>query len=190
MHSWFRQYPLVRVRRPLNPLMAIAEQACEFHSTSPASCGYNFGNYSGLIPFSKMELLLNILWLLLALPALVVWRHQARSSRNPGEHSHARSFVLSGCLLALLFPVISASDDLHPIRAEIEEAGISKRTVKYLPSVTSPAWSHDGGGAARLPHLPSLQPENDTFGTISEYLPIFPQLSSARISGGRAPPTA
>jgi hypothetical protein len=137
-----------------------------------------------------MELLLNILWLLLALPAVVVWRRQARSSRNPEEYSHARSFVLSGCLLALLFPVISASDDLHPIRAEIEEAGISKRTVKYLPSVASPAWSHDGAGAAQLPHLPSLQPGNDTFGTTSEYLPVLPQPTPVSNRGGRAPPTA
>ena len=35
-----------------------------------------------------------------------------------------------GCLLVLLFPIISATDDLHAMRAEMEEPGASKRSVR------------------------------------------------------------
>ena len=97
-----------------------------------------------------MELLLNVLWLLLALPAVVIWRRQSASPWSSGKQSRCRSLVLLVCLLALLFPVVSASDDLHPISAEIEESGPFKRTVKQSPGVKSPMCSYDGGGAARL----------------------------------------
>ena len=137
-----------------------------------------------------MELLLNLLWLMLALPAVLIWRRQSASWQSPGKQCHSRAFVLLGCLLVLLFPVVSASDDLHPISAEIEESGPSKRTVKHSPGVKSPAWTHDGGGAARLAHVASFQPENEVSGTISEYLPVFPQQAPVSTINDRAPPTA
>jgi hypothetical protein len=137
-----------------------------------------------------MELLLNVLWLMLALPALLVWRRQAAFSRSSGKQCHSRSFVLLGCLLALLFPVVSASDDLHPISAEIEESGPFKRTVKQSPGVKSPACSYDGGGAARPTHVVSFRPENDAFGAVSEYLPVLPRQTLVSSIGDRAPPEA
>jgi hypothetical protein len=33
-------------------------------------------------------------------------------------------------MLVLLFPVVSATDDLHVMRPEMEETGLSKRTIK------------------------------------------------------------
>ena len=137
-----------------------------------------------------MELLLNILWLMLAFPAVLVWRRQAASSRSSGKESRSRSFVLLGCLLALLFPVVSASDDLHPISAEIEESGPFKRTVKQSPGVKSPACSYDGGGAARLTHAASFRPENEAFGAVSEYLPVLSQQALVGTIDDRAPPEA
>jgi len=86
--------------------------------------------------------------------------------------------------------VVSASDDLHPISAEIEEAGPFKRTVKQSPGVKSPVWSHDGGGAARLAHRASFQPENEALGTVLEYLPVLPQQALVSTINDRAPPEA
>ncbi len=137
-----------------------------------------------------MELLLNFLWLMLALPAVLIWRRQAASSQGSGKHCHSRLFVLLGCLLALLFPVVSVSDDLHSLSAAIEESGPSKRTVKHSTGVKSPVWNHDGGGAARLVHVPSFRPENAAFGAISEYLPVFPQQALVSTINDRAPPEA
>jgi hypothetical protein len=135
-----------------------------------------------------MELLLNLLWLMLALPAVLVWRRHSASTQSSGRQSHSRSLVLLGCLLALLFPVVSASDDLHPLSTEIEEP--SKRTVKHSPGVKSPAWSYDGGGAARLAQAASFRPEKEEFGAVSEYLPVPPPQALVSTIDDRAPPEA
>jgi|ERR1700745_2652538 hypothetical protein len=66
-----------------------------------------------------MELTLNLFWLLLTVPALLLWHREGMGCR----HSH-RSWLLLlslGCLLILLFPVISASDDLRALRMEAED---------------------------------------------------------------------
>jgi hypothetical protein len=102
-----------------------------------------------------MELLLNLLWLTLALPAIWMWRHASVYTKDRGLSDRIRPFVLFGCVLMLLFPVVSATDDLHAMRQEIEESSPSKRVVKQavvdksltdihtagaLPALTSPAW--------------------------------------------------
>ncbi len=75
-----------------------------------------------------MELLLNLVWLLLAIPAFWLWRRGVSASER--KYSSPHCLLALGCILVLLFPVISATDDLHAMRAEIEEPGISKRTVR------------------------------------------------------------
>ena len=137
-----------------------------------------------------MELLLNFLWLMLALPAVLVWRRHLASTQSSGRQSHPRSFVLLGCLLVLLFPVVSVSDDLHPISAEIEESGPFKRTVKQSPAVKSPACSCDGGGTAHVAPTTSFRPENEAFATVSECLPVLPRQTLVNTIDGRAPPEA
>jgi hypothetical protein len=75
-----------------------------------------------------MELLLNLLWLLLAMPAFWLWRY----SRIAPERRRANPFhglLALGCLLVILFPVISATDDLRAMRAEMEESPTSKRSI-------------------------------------------------------------
>src|SRR5271166_6632604 len=81
-----------------------------------------------------MELLLNLAWLLLALPAYWLWRRSAR------RFTSLQCLLALGCLLVLLFPVISASDDLHVMRAEMEDSSISKRTVRQSGSDRNSSW--------------------------------------------------
>jgi hypothetical protein len=81
-----------------------------------------------------MELLLNLAWLLLALPAYWLWRRSAR------RFSPLQCLLALGCVLVLLFPVISASDDLHVMRAEMEDSSISKRAVRQSGSDRNSAW--------------------------------------------------
>ncbi len=69
-----------------------------------------------------MELTLNLLWLLLAIPAIWVWRG-APSQRSGSEGRSVRRLLILGCLLMVLFPVVSATDDLQAMRPEMEEAG-------------------------------------------------------------------
>src|ERR1039458_3184769 len=81
-----------------------------------------------------MELLLNLLWLLLALPAYWLWRRSAH------KFSSLQCLLALGCTLVLLFPVISASDDLHAMQAEMEDSSTSKRTVRQAGSDKNLAW--------------------------------------------------
>lgn len=74
-----------------------------------------------------MELLLNLAWLLLGLPAFWLWR-DSRSAY--GRRVAPIQILLTlGCMLVILFPVISASDDLQAMRAEMEETPASKRSI-------------------------------------------------------------
>lgn len=89
-----------------------------------------------------MELLLNLAWLLLALPAYWLWREcQAPHSRR---HFSSRQCLLAlGCALVVLFPVVSATDDLHALCAAVEESPISKRSVRQASSEkAAPAQCH------------------------------------------------
>lgn len=80
-----------------------------------------------------MELILNLCWLMLALPAYWLWRRDAERAlwRNFGP---LRSALVLSCILMLLFPVVSATDDLHFIRPEMEESGPSRRASKHVGS--------------------------------------------------------
>jgi hypothetical protein len=71
-----------------------------------------------------MELLLNLFWLLIAASALYAW-----SCRRDGVGSRSHLIALI-CLLTLLFPVISATDDLHAMRPEIEDAASNRRAFR------------------------------------------------------------
>lgn len=88
-----------------------------------------------------MELLLNLVWVLLALPAYWLWRRGVLARQ--GRCVTSLQCLLSlGCALVLLFPVISASDDLHAMRAEMEESATSKRTVRQAVSDRASAWTN------------------------------------------------
>jgi hypothetical protein len=86
-----------------------------------------------------MELLLNLAWLLLALPAYWLWRRGSETRLARGVTS-LQCLLALGCVLVLLFPVISASDDLHAMRAEMEDSSLSKRTVRQAGSDKNSAW--------------------------------------------------
>jgi len=73
-----------------------------------------------------MELLLNLCWLLLTVPAFYCWRRW----RNRAESRPYIIIIALTCLLTLLFPVISASDDLHAMRPEMEDSNATKRALK------------------------------------------------------------
>jgi hypothetical protein len=135
-----------------------------------------------------MELLLNLLWLALALPAVLIWRHDLASTRSPGRFCRFRSLVLLSCLLALLFPIVSATDDLHPIRAEIEESSPSKRVVKQSAGSQFPVWNHAGAPPAQLLQVAEFRNKSEMLGLVSTYLPDIPERVSASTIDGRAPP--
>ncbi len=72
-----------------------------------------------------MELLLNLVWLMLAVGALVAFLRVQPASAEMARVSCRKSLLALACVLVLLFPIVSASDDLHPTQAVMED--VSKR---------------------------------------------------------------
>lgn len=76
---------------------------------------------------SDLELLLNLCWLLLIGPGVYLWLRQRRHAKPTVQFS-----IALVCLLFLLFPVISATDDLHAFQQEMEESSPSKRVLRQV----------------------------------------------------------
>ena len=69
-----------------------------------------------------MELLLNLLWVTIAAAALCKVGLDGRAQRSAAHRSRLMGLLAAGCVLALLFPIVSASDDLHGDQVFAEDA--------------------------------------------------------------------
>ena len=129
-----------------------------------------------------MELVLNLAWMLLALPAYWLWRRSAR------KMSSLQGLLALACALVLLFPVISASDDLHAMQAEMEDSSTNKRTVRLAGSDKNSAWVNrlQGPPAAVANVVRLVAPEVGLL-EISATC-VSPLAPPSVFHGGRAPP--
>lgn len=136
-----------------------------------------------------MELLLNLVWVLLAVPAYWLWRRDA-GVRQERKFSSLQVLLALGCVLVLLFPVISATDDLHAMRAEMEDSATSKRTVRQAGGEKNSAWVN------RLQAPPAAvasagwlaAPEA---GLVEVFVVrVLPRAGSGVLHAGRAPPSS
>jgi hypothetical protein len=135
-----------------------------------------------------MELFLNLCWLSLLLPAYLLWR-QRISLTGSGGRSESRAipplvFVcVLGCALVLLFPVISASDDLHAMRSEMEE---SERAIRHAGcNCTTHALTRTSQPALPRDFLAFALKQ---VGTVLPFKPLTMGVLSAPAPAGRAPP--
>lgn len=138
-----------------------------------------------------MELLLNLFWLALALPA--AWLLKKTIQSAPAQGSPAigllRSAVLLACVLTLLFPVVSASDDLHAMRPEIEESG-TKRVSRQAAANRSVVSRSGVGTCSALPVLSlpfSLNTEISGLVSVPEF--FLPDLAPVGPRSSRGPPS-
>lgn len=137
----------------------------------------------------SMELLLNLAWLLLALPAYWIWR-QHELARGTRRVSSLQCVWALGCVLVLLFPVISASDDLHAMRAEMEESTTSKRAVRAASGDKTSAWTNRvQAPPAALAYAHAWFAPDFTSLEVSD-CPARPVANSCRAHSGRAPPAS
>jgi hypothetical protein len=136
-----------------------------------------------------MELLLNLLWVLLALPAYWLWRRDA-GARLGRRVSSVQCLLALGCALVLLFPVISASDDLHAMRAEMEDSSISKRTVRQAGSDRNSGWVNRLQGPAAVVASTFGLPATEV-GRLEVFVTTEAPLARPCVfRGGRAPPVS
>lgn len=131
-----------------------------------------------------MELLLNLAWLLLALPACWLWH--ARIRGRVRQFSPFQFLLTLGCMLVVLFPVISATDDLCAMRAEFEECPAGKHHVRQS--------SPEHPSASKWHTAPAV-PASSGFSYVSDYawfrqptLLGVPEASRFDLRSSRAPP--
>ena len=132
-----------------------------------------------------MEQLLNLAWLLLALPAYWLWR-SSRYARTGQLLTSLQCLLSLACMLLILFPVVSATDDLHVMRAEMEESQTGKRSIgqssderQSVPkSQAQPALPVSARAAVALEHGTLLVVQSS----------VSTPASPVSIRSGRAPP--
>src|ERR1700692_785667 len=131
-----------------------------------------------------MELFLNLCWLSLLAPACLLWRQRSSSDR---EVRTLLFLCALGCAFVLLFPVISASDDLHAMRPETEESERAFRSANQRscpPHVATQSAHPFCSGCAYL------TPASEQVGTALAFVPRTLGTFSAPARAGRAPPSA
>src|SRR5690242_16293600 len=78
-----------------------------------------------------MELALNVAWLMIATASYaLLLRLPCRSAARGHGSRQLQCMVALGCILTILFPVISLTDDLHEIQATVEDSSSSRIITK------------------------------------------------------------
>src|SRR3984957_11434385 len=134
-----------------------------------------------------MELLLNLAWILLAVPAYWLWRRDL-GARPARRVSGLQCLLALGCALVLLFPVISATDKLHAMRAEMEDSAISKRAVRQAGSEKASGWVNRVQGAPLIVASESWLPALEIRLFQPCVVNVSPLSRPCVLHAGRAPP--
>jgi hypothetical protein len=138
-------------------------------------------------PYSSMELFLNLLWLLLAVPAMWVWRKATcRQAHSTGQSRQC--VLILACLLMMLFPVISASDDLQAMRPEVEESatrdGLRSSSHGKLSALLGICGNYALSAAGVF-----VSPERSVRGQVVPLAVLLPGAELVPTRAGRGPPT-
>ncbi|HEV2116945.1 MAG TPA: hypothetical protein VGR48_13020 [Terriglobales bacterium] len=92
-----------------------------------------------------MELLLNLAWVLVAVAAVVLWLRQNRRGVSAARVSLLLQSIALACALAVLFPAISATDDLHAAQLAVEAQDVARKVLRSMNTVSSSSavdWLH------------------------------------------------
>ena len=133
-----------------------------------------------------MELLLNLVWLALAVPALAICRRTSGFATAAFRNGRSQSLVLAACFLMLVFPVVSASDDLSVLGMEMEESDSSHLTIKKATGTISPWVS--GPPLVAIASIVLVRPEPTLSEEVFELSPVVTCQVQAASGGCRAPP--
>jgi hypothetical protein len=79
-----------------------------------------------------MELFLNILWMLIAVGLVVIWRTRWIHQRRRSSRRSLQEWSALGLALVLLFFAVSMTDDMHAEIVALEECSASKRDLVCL----------------------------------------------------------
>ncbi|MGB9070830.1 MAG: hypothetical protein WCC21_19865 [Candidatus Acidiferrales bacterium] len=144
----------------------------------------------GSVTSMTMELLLNLLWLLIAIALLCVWRTQWRTQRRGRDRRHLQEWSAVSLALVLLFFAVSMSDDLHSEIVALEESSASKRDSIHLSAAHPSVEPSRGHRQAHSPVSPrALGPgQFEPVGTVVVSQPAFQSPASYGRKPNRGPP--
>lgn len=135
-----------------------------------------------------MESFLNILWVVLAICSLCLWR--MRWAEQPRETNHVawRQWTAFVCALILLFFMVSLTDDLHSELVMFEESSASRRDAHCVACPHHPPSPHSAGATFAILDRPGLAVDFSHFALLSSRadLPVADPIPIPL--AGRAPP--
>lgn len=138
-----------------------------------------------------METVLNLVWLGVTLAVLGLWRFRWTGARRKPGHDVRLEAVAMVCILALLFPVISLTDDLHPEVVPVEAAS-SKRALRLLAAPSAHAGSQAQTSSPQQFVFDNLRQSSArivlAFAASVSDIPVVQPLLANRLNTGRAPP--
>jgi hypothetical protein len=138
-----------------------------------------------------VEATLNLLWLVIALTAVWRWRFRWSVSRQDRKHSPKIEAVAMVCVLALLFPVISLTDDLHPETVAVDAPSGKRNACLIAAGATHVRATSLGSGTHHAVGIVT-RPFGAICGSFSD-LVLLPtpckSNSLAASSAGRSPPS-
>jgi len=109
-----------------------------------------------------------------------LWLRQRRCAQSIFQFS-----IALACLLFLLFPVISATDDLHALRQEMEESSLNKKALQQTKRTTAQDVS---APPAQVPTAISFPPLNQVCGfVLASFAPAAASVGPGTFVS-RAPP--
>jgi hypothetical protein len=138
-----------------------------------------------------METLLNLVWLAVTVAAICLWRFRWATSRSNPSHSTRMEAAAMVCFLALLFPVISLTDDLHPETAVVDAASGKRNacliaaSASHVRAATLNSGAHSAPGMISSPFAAVHLSATD----ISTHVQIADPLTIAGSTRGRSPPS-
>jgi hypothetical protein len=137
-----------------------------------------------------MELILNLLWLAcaVALSVLLARRLRHAGGRTAGGLARWQSIVLLACALAILFPVISMTDDLFEMQCLVEESPVrGGARVRASRAVDAQLGGPELWLAAFEPAR-RRAPSGMIAGGVEIFQALFAPLRASQPSISRAPP--
>lgn len=134
-----------------------------------------------------MELLLNLIWVLLAVPAFWLWRREALPAHRSRYLNPIRCVLALGFVLLLLFPVISATDDLRAMQPETEECPSGRRACRSAENEKDHAPSM-GAAPALVGLFTVFSPAYEFHGLVVNFSGQAPVAVLRGAATGRAPP--
>lgn len=135
-----------------------------------------------------MELFLNILWLVIAVAGLCVWRICWAHQQRAPEHSPWRQWTAFGSALILLFFTVSLTDDLHSELIYFEECAASRRHATCLGCPDHTPQKHVAGIHYAVPIVPSFPQRLSAISSLIPPNEFSPAFSCVGAASGRAPP--